>query len=447
MAEQKGRTRRLYEPDAASLQLRLEQSGKSIADFAADCDCGESTFRKMLAGKPVEGYILIDLAETWNVPDWHDLLSDKARLALGLPAKIDASAGTIDQPPSPRPVSLSATHTGQPYNLQLPSPLTDFTGRAEQIQELASRLLSSGGKVGLSALRGMGGVGKTSLAVRVAHEVKGRYPDGQLFLSLRGTADGVKESPMTPTEAMTCIIHAFHPEETGLPEKEEELAGVYRSRLAGKRVLIVLDNARSEAQVRILLTAPPSIAFLITSRNAQALDAVAAFQVKELSLHEAYSLLRSILPSKASEAELNTIAEQCCCLPLALRVAGDFLRIKDDWSAAQYIVALKSETTRLRWLRVGDDPAKDVEAVLKLSSAQLVRDSVDRGTRWHLLHIFPGDFDLSAAAAAWGADENDLAVLNDLSDMTNRSLIIYDQLTRRYRLHDLMRPIAEGLFG
>ena len=82
-----------------------------------------------------------------------------------------------------------------------------------------------------------------------------------------------------------------------------------------------------------------------------------------------------------------------------------------------------------------------------MSAAQLVRDSVERGTRWHLLHIFDGDFDLPAAAAVWNADEDDLSVLDDLSDLENRSLITFDQNTRRYHLHDLLRPIAEGLFG
>src|SRR5580658_4737476 len=99
----------------------------------------------------------------------------------------------------------------------------------------------------------MGGAGKTSLAIRVTHEVKNWFPDAQLYLKLRGTADGVEEHALTPAEAMTQVIHAFRPDAINLPEDEDRLAGVYRGDLAGKRALILLDNAANEAQLRPLL--------------------------------------------------------------------------------------------------------------------------------------------------------------------------------------------------
>ncbi len=444
MAKQPARKRPSYEPNAALIRRLHMLSGKSIVDFAHDCDCGDSTLRNMLAGQPVDGQTLMDVARKLKLNHWHDLLSDAERARMGLPPMdAYASSQTANQSASRAPVDTNAPHTTHLF--QLPAVLADFAGREKQIRDLAGRLHGDGGKIGLSALRGMGGVGKTSLAVRVAHEVKDRYPDAQLFLALRGTADGVKEFPMTPVEAMARIIHAFHPEEANLPDDEEALAAIYRSLLAGKRALIVLDNAGSEVQVRTLLTVSPPVAFLLTSRRAQALDGVTAVEVDMLLPDEAYSLLRSIIPAKGSRVELTRIAELCGHLPLGLRVAGDFLRLKEDWPVTQDILAVERE--RLRWLKIGDDPGKDVEVVLKLSSAQLVRDSVARATRWHLLHVFHGDFELGAAAAAWDADKNDLSVLNDLSDMTNRSLILYDRASGRYRLHDLMRPIAEGLFG
>lgn len=444
MGKNMGRKRPSFEPNAAYLRHRHQLSGKSLVDFAYDCDCAESTLRKMLDSQPVDGQTLKDVASKLKLDTWHDLLSDAERNRMGLPpAGAFAPAEIANQPASQ--VSKNSSSPLSLHLFQLPAVLTDFTGRAEQIRALAARLRGQGDRIGLSALRGMGGVGKTSLAVRVAHEVKSSFPDAQLFLTLRGTADGVKEFPMTPAEAMIRVILTFRPAESNLPTNEEELAGIYRSVLAGKRALIVLDNAGSAAQIRTLLSASPPVAFLITSRHAQALDGVAAIEVSELPPDEAYALLRSIIPGKGSKPELTSIAELCGHLPLALRVAGDFLRLKEDWPAAQYIVALKQE--RLRWLKIGDDPGKDVEAVLKLSSAQLVRESVDRANRWHMLHIFQGDFDLSAAAAAWDADEDDLSVLHDLSDMTSRSLVMYERHTGRYHLHDLMRPIAEGLFG
>jgi NB-ARC domain-containing protein len=255
----------------------------------------------------------------------------------------------------------------------------------------------------------------------------------------------VKGFAVSPAEAMARIIRAFHPAVSQLPSDEDELAGYYRGVLAGRRALIVLDNAGTEDQLRPLLTAAPPVAFLVTSRYAQSLDCVATVQVNELALDEAYSLLRGIVTGRGTKDELATITDLCGYLPLGIRVAGDFLRLKEDWPVGQYIEALRRE--RLRWLKVGEDPAKDVEAVLKLSSAQLARDSLDRATRWHLLHIFQGDFTAAAAAAAWDAAEDDLGVLEDLSDMKRRSLILFDADRGRYRLHDLMRPIAEGLFG
>jgi len=323
---------------------------------------------------------------------------------------------------------------------QLPAPLTDFVGREEEVREMVARLRSDGGRVGLSALRGMGGVGKTTVAVHVAHQVKDRFPDAQLFIDLQGVA----ERPMTAVEAMARIIRDFHPEVPKLPETEAELLPIYRSTLSGKRALIVLDNAAGEAQVKNLVTGEKT-AFIITSRNALALDGVASVRVDVLSPEKSLELLRGIVGTKGTDEELQTVAGLCGYLPLALRVAGDFLRLKEGWTVGRYIEALNQE--RLRWLKVGDDPQKDVEAVLRLSSAQLVRDNVDLATRWHFLADWPSDFAADAAAAAWDLDTGDEAVLEDLSELVDRSLVLFDERTFQYKLHDLMKPIAAGLFA
>lgn len=139
---------------------------------------------------------------------------------------------------------------------QLPAVVADFTGREDEIRRMVGLLRGDGGRVGVSALRGMGGVGKTSLAVRVAHEVKDHFPDAQLVLELRGTSD----QPMTAVEAMARVIRDFHPDAAKLPDTEAELLPVYRSVLAGQRALIVLDNAKDEEQVRHPVTAPPRFA-------------------------------------------------------------------------------------------------------------------------------------------------------------------------------------------
>jgi hypothetical protein len=434
------RRRRTYEPDKELFERLIEQSGKSIVDFADQLDCGETTLRKLLYGSPVAAQTLKDIAEKLKM-QWHDLLSDSEKKRIGIePIDVVPSNPSVQPTPATGPPMPLPPFANRLF--QLPAMLPDFTGRTERIADLTGRLRVDGGQ---AILYGMGGIGKSSLAVKTAYEVKDHFPDAQLFLDLRGIGGGTRESPLTPTEVMVRIIHAFHPEVFRLPKEENELAGFYRSVLAGKRALIVLDNAKNESQLRPLLTAPPPVGFLITSRNALALDGIAAIQVDLLSIDESCTMLRRIVGENGSRAELNQVVRLSGYLPLALRVAGDFLRLKNDWSIARYIAALKQEG--LRWFKIGEDSARDVEAVLKLSSAQLVRDSVDRAKRWHLLHIFNSDFDLPAAAAAWGADEDDHKVLDDLSDMKNRSLIIFDAKTGRYRLHDLMRPIAGGLFG
>jgi NB-ARC domain len=444
MVNQPGRKKRpSYETDKAFIERLFEQSGLSLVNFAASIPIADSTLRSMLAGGPIDAKTLVKVAKKFGI-HWHALLSaaERTRIGVGQPAPV-SFASVFDAPVNRMSSSTDSRVSSRLF--QLPAALADFTGREQQIVDIGRRLCAVPSEAGLPALRGMGGVGKTSLAIRVAHEVKASFPDAHLFLDLRGTADGVKERPLTPAEAMSRVIRALQPDTYLLPDNPNELASLYRGVLAGKRALIVLDNVGSEMQIRTLLTAQPPVRFLITSRSIQFVDGVVPIPLDPLPFDEACALFRRTTTAKLIKTELSTIVNLCGRLPLALRVAGDFLRLKEDWPVYRFIAALQQE--RLRWLKVGTDPERDVEAVLKLSSAQLVRDSVDRATRWHRLCVFQADFDLAAAAAAWETDTNDLSVLSDLSDLQGRSLISFDPNTRRYHLHDLMRPIAEGLFA
>jgi NB-ARC domain len=441
MANSSRRPRPSYQGDAQLFQRLLDQSGLSIVDYASEIQCGETTLRNLLAGVKVSGETLRSIAICLGEDvHWHSLLSPAERKRIGVDDANSVAPNHATQqktnlaPTLPQPVSSRL--------FQLPAVLSDFAGREQHIAEISGGLRQTARSQ--SVLHGMGGIGKTSLSIKIAYEVQDCFPDGQLFIDLRGAADNARGNPLPPADAMACVIHAFHPEKIQLPGDEQELASQYRGVLAGKRVLIVLDNVRSESQARPLLTAPPPTAFLLTSRTKLALDGVNPVQVELLSRDESALLFHRIIGDRGSKADRHRIVELCGYLPLAIRVAGDFLRLKEDWPIARYIEALEQE--RLRWLKIGDDSTKDVEAVLKLSSVQLVQDSVERATRWHLLHIFQGGFSLGAAAAAWNADENDNQVLDDLSDMKNRSLIIFDPKTVHYHLHDLMRPIAKGLF-
>ncbi|VTR98805.1 tpr-repeat-containing protein : TPR-repeat protein OS=Methanosaeta concilii (strain ATCC 5969 / DSM 3671 / JCM 10134 / NBRC 103675 / OCM 69 / GP-6) GN=MCON_2790 PE=4 SV=1: HTH_3: NB-ARC: TPR_12: TPR_12: TPR_12 [Gemmata massiliana] len=328
---------------------------------------------------------------------------------------------------------------------QLPPSLPDFTGREDELARITARLRGGGRSVGVSsALRGMGGIGKTVTAIEACWEVKDDFPDGQLVVELRG----MSEQPLTPVQAMAQIIRDFHPETGKLPDDEKELLPLYRRVLTDKKALVLLDDAKDEAQVRSLLSVPP-VAFVVTSRTALALDGVEAIRLGVLPPGEALALLRSIVGTKGTDDELRIVAEQCGWLPLALRVAGDFLRLHENWPLPKYIAALEDESKRLERLK-GKTPDRDVEAVLGLSARELVCENTKLAERWQMLSVFPADFDSLAAAAIWDLMDGDIPDANSAEDeltaLLERSLVQFDTDTDRYSLHDLMRPIAREVF-
>jgi tetratricopeptide (TPR) repeat protein len=280
----------------------------------------------------------------------------------------------------------------------------------------------------------MGGVGKSALAVYVAHRLTESYPDAQIVVDLRGT----KENPLTTMEAMAQVIRAFQPE-ARLPDDLAQVTALYCDTLDGNRALILLDDAAGAAQVRPLLP-PAGCGLIVTSRRVFTLPGLRSFNLDALSENEARDLLLRIVgDGRASEAELDEIAGLCARLPLALRVAGSFLAVHRDWTAAEYVAALSDERERLKRLRQDD---LDVEAVLGLSAAQLAREQPELAMRWQMLAVFPAPFDRAAAAAVWDVDE--AQARDDFSALFARSLLLYDEKENRYRLHDLMRLVAES---
>jgi tetratricopeptide (TPR) repeat protein len=275
-----------------------------------------------------------------------------------------------------------------------------------------------------AGLQGMGGVGKTALAVALAHRLKDRWPDAQLYLNLRG-ADPAQRTPVTPAEAMRDIVLAFHPT-AQLPGEVERLAPIYHSVLhdAG-RVLLLLDNAADAAQVAPLLP-PANCLLLVTSRTQFTLPGIVAERIDSLSPPDACALLLRLAPRLAGhEADAATL---CAGLPLALEV----------FAGAANHRRLTPVPDLLAGLREGKDTLAPVDAAFVVSTAQL--SDAERHT-WFLLSVFPASFDLPAAAAIWQWEED--AARATMETLVNASLVEHHEATARFRLHDLARSYAD----
>ncbi|MGD8450390.1 MAG: tetratricopeptide repeat protein [Phycisphaerae bacterium] len=304
---------------------------------------------------------------------------------------------------------------------QLRPPVADFTGRTAEIDELLEKLQSGG--VAITGVHGLGGIGKTELALALAERLDGQYPDAQIYLDLRGT----QETPVSPADALRHVILSFHAEQK-LPDDVSALQGFYRSTLHEKRVLLLMDNAAEAEQLEPLAPPPTGCVLLVTSRQQFALPGLYVKNLDTLSPEDARDLLLRICPRIGDAAE--RIAELCGRLPLALRLAGSALAGRRNLSPDDYVRRLTDEQQRLKHL-------DKVAASLRLSDA-LLPDELRHA--WYALSIFPGTFDLLAAAAVWGV-ETDLAQ-NTLGDLLHYSVLDLNEATGRYRLHDLVRLYA-----
>ena len=313
---------------------------------------------------------------------------------------------------------------------QLRAPVADFVGREQEIDNLINALRSQN-RACITGISGMGGIGKTELALLVAERLQDDYPDAQLFINLQGT----DANPRSPQDAMATCIRAFLGPKTKLPEDPEQLAHLYRSQLSGKRVLLLLDNAADSAQVRPLLP-PNGCGLLITSRQSVALPGMTPLTIHPLAEKEARQLLLEI--ATRAEPAAEQICKLCGYLPLALRAAGSLLAITVDLDPIDYAAQLQDERSRLE--RIGTEGVEiDVAASFNLSYERL---SPESARVFRLLSVFPGTFD-AAAEEIVCADGGHA----QLSDFVRRSLVLYDESTKRYRLHDLARLFADTKLG
>ncbi len=282
------------------------------------------------------------------------------------PAATGAAAGAAAQAPEPEEEPAPEL----PRPAQLPAAVNDFTGRREIAGRLRTLLSaqSSAEGVPVAVICGIGGVGKTTLAVHVAHASGEVFPDGQLYVDLRGYAD----EATAPESALGAFLRALGIPPDVIPEVPAERSALYRSLLADRRILVLLDNARDAAQVSPLLPGSPGCAALVTSRVKLAdLPSARLIDLDVMEPDEALSLFAAVAgPERvaAERAAAMDVVAACGFLPLAVRIVAARLAARPSWTVGSLVSRLADEQRRLDELRVGD---LAVEATFALGYGQL----------------------------------------------------------------------------
>ena len=246
----------------------------------------------------------------------------------------------------------------EPVPRQLPPDVASFTGREPELVQLDRALAAAGrdGPVVISAIEGTGGIGKSALAVHAAHRLAGRFPDGQLYVDLHGATAGLQ--PLAPLEVLGRFLRTLGAEPAAVPADLEEASAAFRSRVAGRRLLVVLDNAVDAAQVRPLLPAAAGCGVLVTSRQLLAsLDGATHLHLDILPAGDATQLLGRVAGEQRVAAEPQAAAEVarlCGYLPLALRIAGARLAARPGWPLAALAERLADAQRRLDELEVAE---------------------------------------------------------------------------------------------
>jgi DNA-binding SARP family transcriptional activator/Tfp pilus assembly protein PilF len=321
-----------------------------------------------------------------------------------------------------------------PRPRQLPRDPSIFVGREAELVALAAET----GPVIVSAISGTAGVGKTALALRWAHGASTDYPDGCLYVDLRGFGP---QAPLDPVAVLDGFLRSLGVSAEERPTELDGLAARYRTELADRRVLVLLDNAESAEQVRPLLPGGSSSRVVVTSRDSLAglvaRDGARRLDLGLLPMDAAIDLLRHLIGHRVEDEPdaARALAEQCARLPLALRVAAELAISRRGGTLADLVAELGLQTRKLDLLAAGGDPMTAVRAVFSWSYQQL---SVPAANAFRLLGLHPGrDLDRYAAGALVDGDPEVLATLV--------SGHLLDEQDGRYRMHDLLRTYAREL--
>jgi DNA-binding SARP family transcriptional activator/Tfp pilus assembly protein PilF len=384
--------------------------------------------------------------------------SSPASPAPSAPSPASSPASPAPSAPSPAPSAPSPAlppadpELAPPADVlvprQLPAPVAYFVGRAAELTALTALLDQSAGPAGavmIAAIGGTAGVGKTALAVCWAHQVASRFPDGQLYANLRGYDPG---QPASAADVLAAFLRALGVSGLDIPADLEERAARYRSLLSGRRVLVVLDNAASVQQVRPLLPGSWECMVIVTSRDTLAglvaRDGAARLDLEPLPMADAVGLLETLIGERvtANPGAATALAQRCCRLPLALRVAAELAAARPGVSLAALADELENLQRRLDLLEAGGDPRTAARAVFSWSYRCLDAEAA-RAFRLAGLHPGPDLDSYSVAALADVAVERSASVLEVLA----RAHLVQASGSGRVGMHELLRAYAAELAG
>ncbi|ONI86983.1 hypothetical protein ALI144C_10085 [Actinosynnema sp. ALI-1.44] len=361
----------------------------------------------------------------------------------GVHQRILASDRPVSPPPPPAaPAVAPPADTWKPP-FQLPADIPDFVGREDllaKIRELTIGPRRNKLAVPLVVLSGPPGAGKTALAVHAAHVLRSEFPDGQLYVNLRGYSTS---PPMAATDALARLLRALGVEPERIPHEADEQSALLRSLLGGRRVFMILDNAASPEHVRPLLPSDGSCAVLVTSRNnlqgLTALNGAKRFPVGVVTANEAAAMVTNIVGADRVDAEpraAGSLAALCGYLPLGLRIASTNLAGSESSSIAEYVRVLRSGS-RLDAMQIEGDDEAAVRPAFDLSYSTL-KPALSRFLR--MVGLIPGpDFDRMAAAAVAGPDEAEAQRM--LDRLTSMNLLGVGA-TGRAGFHDLIKEFV-----